>query len=184
MEFYGIKGIFNRLPRSYLSNRYQRVSINKNFNKYYSDWNPIRHGVPQGSILGTLFFLLYINDLPNVISDISKTVLYADDTSIIILDKDSQKFKTKVHTLFYKINNRFQTNLLSLNFDETNFLQFLTKNSLELVIHVSYENKQIVNIYNIKFLGLSMDSSLSRKNHIDQLIHKLNKSCYVMRSIK
>jgi hypothetical protein len=74
-------------------------------------------------------------------------------------------FKTKVHTVFDKINNWFQTNLLALNFDETNFLQFLTKNSHEIDIHVSCENKQIVNIYNIKFLGLSMDSSLSWKNH-------------------
>jgi hypothetical protein len=159
MEFYGIKGIFNKLIRSYLSNRYQRVSINKNFNKY-SDWKPIHHGVPQGSILD------------------------ADDTSIIILDKDSLKFKTKVHTVFDKINNWFQTNLLTLNFDKTNFLQFLTKNSHELDVHVSYENRQIVNIYNIKFLRLSMDSSLSWKNHIDHLIYKLNKSCYVLRSIK
>jgi hypothetical protein len=124
--------------------------------------------------LGPLFFLLYINDLPNVISDISKPVLYADDTSVIIFDKDSLKFKTKVHTVFDKKNNWFQTNLLSLNFDKTNFLQFLTKNSHELDIHVSYGNKQIVNIYNFKFLGLSMDSSLSWKNHIDQLIYKLN----------
>jgi UDP-2,3-diacylglucosamine pyrophosphatase LpxH len=115
MEFYEIKGIFSRLIRSYLSNRYQRVSKNKNVDKYYSDWKLIRHGVLQGSILGPLFFLLYINDLPNVISDISKPILYADDTSIIIFDKDSLKFKTKVHTVFDKINNWFQTNLLSLN---------------------------------------------------------------------
>ena len=65
-----------------ITNRYQRVSINKNFNNYYSDWKPICHGVPQDSISGPLFFLLHINDLKNVISDISKPVLYADDTRI------------------------------------------------------------------------------------------------------
>jgi hypothetical protein len=117
------------------------------------------------------FFLLFINDLPNVISGISKPVLCADDTSIIIIfDTDSLKFKTKFHPVLHKINNWFQTNLLYLNFDKTNFLQFITKNSHELEMHVSYENKQIVNIYNFKFLSLSMDSSLSWKNHIDQLI--------------
>jgi hypothetical protein len=165
MELYEIKGILNRLIRSYLSNRYQRVSINKNFDKYCSDWKLICHGVPQGSILEPLFFLLYINDLPNVISDISKLVLYADDTSIIIFDKDSLKFKTIVHTVFDKINNWFQTNLLYLNFDKTYFLQFLTKNSHELDIHVSYGNKQIVNIHNSKFLGLRMDSSFLEKSY-------------------
>jgi hypothetical protein len=86
MEFYGIKGISNRLIKSYLSNRYQRVLINKNSNQYYSDWELICYGVPQGSILGPLFFRLYINYLPTVISDISSPVLYADDTSITILD--------------------------------------------------------------------------------------------------
>ena len=123
MEFYWIKGIFNRLIRSYLNNRYQRVSINKSFNKYCSDWKPVRLGVPQGSILGPLFFLLCINDLPNVISDISNAV----DTSIIIPDKDSLKFKAKVHTVFDKINNWFQTNFLSLNFDKTSFFTVFNK---------------------------------------------------------
>jgi hypothetical protein len=110
MEFYGIKGIPNRLIRSYLNNRYQRISINKNSNKYYSDLEPIRHGVPQGSILGPLFFLLYIYDLPKVISDISRPVLYADDTSITILEKDPMKFKIEVNTVLDKIHNWFQNN--------------------------------------------------------------------------
>jgi hypothetical protein len=114
----------------------------------------------------------------------SKSVLYADDTSIIISDKDSVKFKIKVHMVFDIINSSFKTNLLSLNFDKTNFVQFLTKNSYELDLQVSYENKQIVSIYNIKFLGINIDRSLFLKNHTDQLINKLNKACYAIRSIK
>jgi hypothetical protein len=78
----------------------------------------------------------------------------------------------------------FQLNLLSLNFEKTKFLQFLTKNSHEINIKVSYENNKIDNTHNIKFLGLLVDTALSWKNHIDQLVSKLNKSCYLIRSIK
>jgi hypothetical protein len=144
----------------------------------------MRHGVPQGSVLGPLFFRLYINELPKVISDICKPILYADDTSIVIFDKDSEKFKFKINTAFDRINKWFQSNFLSLNFEKTEFLQFLTKNSHEIDIQVSYDNNKIDNTYNIKFLGLIVDTFLSWKNHIDQLVCKLNKSCYLMRSIK
>jgi hypothetical protein len=85
MKCYGIKDIANKLIESYLRNRYQRVVINDDkLNKYYSGWEQIHPGVPQGSILGPLFFLLYINDLPKSVSDKSNPILFADDTSFII----------------------------------------------------------------------------------------------------
>jgi hypothetical protein len=104
--------------------------------------------------------------------------------ALLFLIKDPTKFKIKVNTIFDQINNWFQVNLLSLNFDKTKFLQFVTKISYEIDVQVGYENKQIATTYNIKILGLSMDGSLSWKNHIDQLIYRLNKSCYVIRQIK
>jgi hypothetical protein len=80
MEFYGITGTAYKLIKSYLQDRYQTVLINFDSNKYYSKWESVTVGVPQGSIFGPLVFLLYINDLPNAISDISNPVLYADNT--------------------------------------------------------------------------------------------------------
>jgi hypothetical protein len=75
------------LIKSYLSNRHKRVVVNNGH--LYSDWGKIKNGVPQGSILRPLLFLLYINDLPNTISSKSKPVLFADDTGIIITNSRS-----------------------------------------------------------------------------------------------
>jgi hypothetical protein len=83
LEFYGITGRANNLIKSYLSDRYQRVLIKNNYSKNcFSDWGKVKQEVPQGSILGPLFFLLYINDLPSIINDISKPTIFADDTNI------------------------------------------------------------------------------------------------------
>jgi hypothetical protein len=78
LEFYGIVGRANILVKSYFKDRYQRVSIS-NWNTP-SEWGTVKNCVPQGSILGPLLFLLYINDLPNTINSKSKPVLFTDDT--------------------------------------------------------------------------------------------------------
>jgi len=113
MKFYGITGVASRLMESYLRIRYQRVVIND----YSSTWKEVQHGVPQGSVLGPLLFLIYINDLSKSISDKSIPILFADDTSFIITHHDSSEFRHKVNEVFNKINKWFHSNLLTLNYD-------------------------------------------------------------------
>jgi hypothetical protein len=97
----------------------------------YSNWRMIRHGVPQGSILGPLLFLLYINDLPKSINDNAEMVPFADDTNIIVPSPNPIKFENHVNKDFQDINRWFTTNLLSLNAENTQIIQFVTKtNSL------------------------------------------------------
>jgi hypothetical protein len=89
LKFYRISDKDFRLYQSYLDNRYCRTAIyndSKNGNKV-SDWAKVRHGVPQGSVLGPLLFLLYLHDLPKIINKTSAPTIFADDTSILMLIK-------------------------------------------------------------------------------------------------
>jgi hypothetical protein len=98
------------------------------FNKVYSKWEHVKHGLPQDSVLGPLLFLIYINDFSSII--ISKTanpVLFVDNTSIIMSHTDPEEFKNNINMLFIETINRFQSNFLTLNCYKTHFLQFLTK---------------------------------------------------------
>jgi hypothetical protein len=94
LEFYGITGITYKLIKSYLKGRYQRVVLNNHSSSPCSNWGEITHGVPQGSILGPLLFLLYVNDLPQITNDNSKIVLFADNTSIIITNPNPVLIKS------------------------------------------------------------------------------------------
>jgi len=113
LEHYGIRGSLGALIKSYLMDRFQRVAImDKTNNINYSDWDIIKHGVQQGSILGPLLFLLYINDLPSITAKNAKLVLYADDTSCIITNPSLSEFAINVNKLLADINEWFRNNLL------------------------------------------------------------------------
>jgi hypothetical protein len=104
LEFYGITGKFGALIKSYLRGRYQRVNIDTNnyINSFSSRWAEIKSGVPQGSILGPLFFLLYINDIAKLSIKGVTFFLYADDTSIIVNYLEYNDFKLTMNKIFKK----------------------------------------------------------------------------------
>jgi len=188
LEFYGITGSAYNLMKSYLSDKYQRVLMKNTCSKnYLSDWENIRLGVPQGSILGPMLFLLYINNMPgsiNNLSNLSKLTLFADNTNLIFTHPNPMEFEKEINELFEKLIIWFQTNLLSLNLNKTYYMQFLSKTNYAINVNISHKTIQISNVYHTNFLGLTLDSILSWKPHIDQLISKLNSACYVIRSLK
>jgi len=113
-----------------------------------------------------------------------KQILFADDTSIKITNPSPSKFKEDINNIIYNKNNWFRCNSLSLNYDKTYFLQFRPKNSHEIDTKISCDHKLIKETKNTKFLGLDIDSSLSWKNHIDQIMFKLSRTCYAIRYVK
>jgi len=95
-----------------------------------------------------------------------------------------ENFETKIDNIFGDINNWFKANQLILNYNTTNYLQFNTKNSWDYEVKPHYQGKCIKSSSNTKFLGLTIDDSLTWKAHIDQMMSKLNTACFVIRTIK
>jgi hypothetical protein len=191
LDYNGITDNALRLIKSYLDNRHQRALIkNAHFINYSSSWNKIKLGVPQGSILGPLLFLLYINDMPSYINslypsnNLYKITLFADDTSIIFTHPNHMEFENEFNNLFSNITRWFQVNSLSLNFNKTHFMHFQTSTNVKTHVNKDFKIKHINKVYSTNFLGLILDSTFSWGPHINNLASKLNSACYLIRCLQ
>jgi hypothetical protein len=159
LEFYGIKGIFKTLIKSYLNGRHKWVVLGHiTDSNNTSKWEIIKGGVPHGSI--------------------NNMVLYADDTSIIITDTNNVNFETNLNQTFKDINTWFNVNLLTLNLNKTQYLEFRSINCCNTMTQINCDQKSISNVTETNFLGLTIDDILSWKQHIDLMINRLSSTCY------
>jgi hypothetical protein len=92
-------------------------------------------------------------------------------------------FKKSVNKIIQGINEWFNTNSLSLNLDKTHFVHFVTKNSSSVDFNIIQGNKKIANVYNTKFLGLTLDNTLSWRTHMDTIIPKLSSASFALRVV-
>ncbi len=133
LDNFGVRGLPLKLFKSYLSNRTQTVFCNSKL----SSEKCINTGVPQGSILGPILFLIYINDIVNS-SDNFKFTIYADDTTLLLADKNIHSLYLNLCTEIPKINNWIKSNRLKLNVSKTNYIFFFKTDPLKIISHQFY----------------------------------------------
>jgi hypothetical protein len=179
LYYYGIRGKCHSWFKSYLENRKQRVSIPDCENS--SRWEAVTSGVPQGSILGPLLFIIYLNDLPYGLQQDAKPVIYADDTSVLLLAKNYEGLKNKLKYMLDYMTGWFSANGLALNMEKTNMIKFTTTYHQIEAFQVTYCNKSIIESSNTRFLGLELDKNINWKNHIQRATTKLASACYLIR---
>jgi hypothetical protein len=110
--------------------------------------------------------------------------LYADDTSVLVTHYDRDEYKKAMNKIFSDINEWLNSTLLHLNYEKTSTLEFRPRIYTMISTNVSYNNNFISNNNRVKFLGLTLDTTLSWEGHINYVISKLNSLCFILRSLK
>lgn len=189
LELIGIRGLALNWFRSYLTERVQRVELTYSNNttclqkKIYSTELQIKTGVPQGSNIGPILFIIYLYDLK--INSDSNVYLFADDTAITVMDKNYKNLQEKTCIDSNLLVNWFNDNGFKLNPSKTKLINFTItktyhcKNLLEITI----EQEKIVEDEIVTYLGLKIDKHLKFKQHIQYISKKLSKALFLIRRL-
>ena len=171
LNHYGIRGTALKLIQNYLSHRHQLVS----YNKVLSSTQLLKTGVPQGSILGPLLFILYINDFVNV-SSVTNSFLFADDATTLITRKNITELFAVANKELNKFDAWFKTNKLSLNIQKTKYMLYLpvaNRSSFQPNYKIIINNSEIEKVHQFTLLGVVLDDCMSWQYHITKIQNKI-----------
>ena len=179
LEKYGIQGRSLEWFKSYLKDRKQVCSINGK----KSSANYIKCGVPQGSNLGPILFLLYINDLPNSLK-MSKPSMFADDTNLTCVGQSSSEIETKLNEELENVHRWLTANKLTLNDEKTEFMLIGSRSRLACVHNspiLKLGHRHIKRVYYKKPLGMVLDEQLKWDKHNEVQCKKISISIALLK---
>jgi len=172
LDYYGIRGTTNKWFESYLSDRMQVTYVNGIYAEPMSTGSV---GLPQGSVLGPMLYLLYVNDIAKIINnDNCKLRLFADDTNIFVCGRNKQEIETKIQNSLLVLYHWFLDNELSLNIEKTCFTVFSNYIKADN-ISLKLNNLKIPHVKSTKYLGVILDEKLNFKEHCLYIRNKLTK---------
>ena len=186
LHYYGIRGVINDWFASYLKDRYQTTQIRD----AVSEKKETLCGVPQGSVLGPLLFLLYVNDICHS-SDIFDFFLFADDTNLLYANSNLKTLETIVNKELQKLSDWLIANKLTLNIKKSNFVIFRPYQKkiyyqpvIKLFDSSSHQRIPLDSKDYVKYLGILVDSNISWKHHIDYIALKISKIVGIISRIR
>ncbi len=169
LHHYGIRGVVYDWFKDYLTNRTQSVRIQNE----ESVSKQISYGVPQGSVLGPLLFLIYINDLPGIFTKLN-SILFADDSTFYIHGKDPNSLIQTANAELNIFHDWSLSNRLTINLNKTYYMIFTNKPAL-LLPPLLFRNNEIHKTDQHKFLGVTFDDKMTFKYHITDLCLKVSR---------
>ena len=181
LRFYGINEMSYNLMKNYLENRKQFVQ----FDSCSSKMKSIDKGVPQGSILGPLLSLIYINDIPNS-SNILNFLMYADDTTLhcCLEDIEGDNKKFRINQELQHVQDWLKVNRLALNVKKTKYMMFHKHNKIVEHLDLHVNNNAIEKVDNFNFLGLHLNTRLTWHTHVSEISKKISRAVGIIKKMQ